>query len=120
MLPKATVSSAIVPDVIASRPPVYTDESTAEAILVTTEKTAIDNENCTLDIDPDDDGHFVGNDEEHPAPTAEEDKELRKVAGTIPPIAYILCVVEFAERASYYGATQVFNNFLQKPLPHGM
>jgi dipeptide/tripeptide permease len=50
-------------------------------------------------------------------PTDEERRSLRKVAGTVPWIAYALCVVELAERASYYGATQVFMNFLQRPLP---
>jgi hypothetical protein len=52
-------------------------------------------------------------------PTESEKKTLRHVHGTIPWIAFILCIVEFAERASYYGATQVFNNFMQYPLPPG-
>jgi hypothetical protein len=56
----------------------------------------------------------------YPAPRAEDLTTLRKVAGTIPSITWLLCIVEFAERASYYGATTVFNNFLQKPLPTGM
>lgn len=73
---------------------------------------------------------------EYPEPTEEELQTLRKVAGSIPWISYALCVVEFAERASYYGmhgyifqyvatiltslgASQLFTNFLQKPLPKG-
>lgn len=36
-------------------------------------------------------------------PTDDELKTLRRVAGTMPPVAYMLCAVEFAERASYYG-----------------
>jgi hypothetical protein len=36
-------------------------------------------------------------------PTEDEKSTLRKVAGKIPNIAYWLCAVEFAERASYYG-----------------
>jgi hypothetical protein len=36
-------------------------------------------------------------------PTEEEKSTLRKVAGKIPNIAYWLCAVEFAERASYFG-----------------
>jgi dipeptide/tripeptide permease len=59
-------------------------------------------------------------DPDRPLPTDEERKELRHVAGSIPWIAFALCFVEFAERASYYGATQVFNNFLQQPLPTGI
>jgi hypothetical protein len=54
-----------------------------------------------------------------PPPTEDEQATLRKVAGGIPWIGYSLCLVEFAERASYYGATQVFANFLQRPLPEG-
>jgi hypothetical protein len=53
-------------------------------------------------------------------PTIDEESSLRRIAGPIPWIAFILCFVEFAERASYYGATQVFNNFLQFPLPDGI
>lgn len=37
----------------------------------------------------------------------------------MPPVAYALCAVEFAERASYYGASTVFSNFMQFPLPAG-
>jgi dipeptide/tripeptide permease len=54
-----------------------------------------------------------------PEPTEEEAITLRKIAGSIPWVAWLLCLVEFAERASYYGAKQVFVNFLQKPLPEG-
>ncbi|QDS70272.1 hypothetical protein FKW77_007727 [Venturia effusa] len=53
----------------------------------------------------------------YPAPTEEEERTLKKVAGSIPWVAYCLCFVEFAERASYYGATTVFANFLTYPLP---
>ena len=47
-------------------------------------------------------------------------RTLPRVAGGIPWITYALCLVEFAERASYYGATQVFANFLTYPLPKGI
>jgi hypothetical protein len=53
-------------------------------------------------------------------PTIDEESSLRRIPGPIPWIAFILCFVEFAERASYYGAVQVFNNFLQFPLPDGI
>jgi dipeptide/tripeptide permease len=52
-------------------------------------------------------------------PTEEEKHTLRKVAGKIPPIAYWLCAVEFAERASYYGVQPLFGNFVRNPLPVG-
>ncbi|KAL1591540.1 peptide transporter ptr2 [Paraconiothyrium brasiliense] len=57
--------------------------------------------------------------EEYIAPTGEEASTLRKVAGSIPSIAYLICFVEVAERASYYGAKGVFNNYMQFPLPKG-
>lgn len=54
-----------------------------------------------------------------PTPTEEEARTLRKVADSIPNTAYMLCIVEFAERASYYGVQTVFSNFMQFPLPEG-
>ncbi|KAE8381763.1 hypothetical protein BDV26DRAFT_301030 [Aspergillus bertholletiae] len=41
--------------------------------------------------------------DEFPEPTPEEENTLRKVAGSLPIVSYSLCLVEFAERASYYG-----------------
>ncbi|KAK4542803.1 hypothetical protein LTR36_006179 [Oleoguttula mirabilis] len=57
--------------------------------------------------------------EMYPIPTEEEARTLRKVADTIPYTAYMLCIVELAERASYYGVQTVFSNFMQYPLPAG-
>lgn len=55
----------------------------------------------------------------YPIPTEEELTTLRKVAGSLPLVSFALCLVEFAERASYYGAKTVFSNFVQFPLPEG-
>ncbi|EHK97659.1 putative Peptide transporter PTR2 [Glarea lozoyensis 74030] len=52
-------------------------------------------------------------------PTDEELHTLRRVAGHVPITAYGLCVVEFAERASFIGVKQVFSNFVNRPLPVG-
>ena len=52
-------------------------------------------------------------------PTAEERKIFRAVPGKIPLTAYLRCVIEFAERASWYGVTQCFGNFINRPLPAG-
>lgn len=52
-------------------------------------------------------------------PTEEELATLPKVAGTMPWTSYMLCAVEFSERASYYGVKQVFANFIRAPLPEG-
>lgn len=65
----------------------------------------------SVDGDGDGDGYIY--------PTEEEKSSLRIVAGKVPIVAYTLCVVEFAERASYYGCSQVFNNFIEYPLPKG-
>lgn len=58
-------------------------------------------------------------DDEHPVPTEEESRTLRKVAENLPLVSFSLCLVEFAERASYYGAKTLFSNFIQFPLPKG-
>ncbi|TAQ83509.1 hypothetical protein B7494_g8165, partial [Chlorociboria aeruginascens] len=52
-------------------------------------------------------------------PTEEEKKTLRRVAGTLPLIAYVICAVEFAERASYYGVQPLIANYVNRPLPEG-
>ncbi|KAH9876626.1 hypothetical protein J1614_003758 [Plenodomus biglobosus] len=52
-------------------------------------------------------------------PTEEEFKTLRRVPGPMPMVAYIICAVEFAERASYYGVQQLISNFVNRPLPAG-
>ncbi|OAA55248.1 Oligopeptide transporter [Niveomyces insectorum RCEF 264] len=58
-------------------------------------------------------------DPDYPEPTEEERHTLRRVAGSIPAVSYVLCVAELAERASYYGASTVFSNFMEFPLPKG-
>lgn len=55
----------------------------------------------------------------YPPPTDEERRTLSKVADSIPAVAFWLCAVEFAERASYYGVQTVFSNFTEFPLPKG-
>ncbi|KAE8352492.1 POT family-domain-containing protein [Aspergillus coremiiformis] len=57
--------------------------------------------------------------DEFPEPTEDEHNTLRKVAGSLPIVAYSLCLVEFAERASYFGSQTVFSNFIEFPLPKG-
>jgi hypothetical protein len=59
-------------------------------------------------------------DDEFPVPTAEEKVSLRKVSDDLSFVAFALCLVEFAERASYYGAQNIFSNFVEFPLPAGM
>jgi dipeptide/tripeptide permease len=52
-------------------------------------------------------------------PTEEELKTLRRVPTNIPLVAYLICVVEFSERASYYGVQPLISNFVNRPLPDG-
>lgn len=52
-------------------------------------------------------------------PTDEEKKTLRRVHGKLNWNTYLIAYVELAERFSYYGATVVFTNFIQQPLPNG-
>jgi dipeptide/tripeptide permease len=52
-------------------------------------------------------------------PTDEELKTLRRTPGSIPLVTYLICIVEFSERASYYGVSPLINNFVNRPLPTG-
>ncbi|WWD06576.1 hypothetical protein V865_004669 [Kwoniella europaea PYCC6329] len=63
-------------------------------------------------------GHTLDS-EEDVEPTDEEYKTLRKVPATIHWPAVALCLVEIAERASYYGSKKPFANFVRGALPKG-
>ncbi|KAL0071117.1 hypothetical protein AAF712_001675 [Marasmius tenuissimus] len=52
-------------------------------------------------------------------PTEEEKATLRRVSDKVPWNAYLIAIIEMAERFSYYGSTVVFTNFIQHPLPDG-
>ncbi|TCD69601.1 hypothetical protein EIP91_007023 [Steccherinum ochraceum] len=52
-------------------------------------------------------------------PTEEEMATLRRVPDTIPWTAYMIALIEAAERFSYYGCQVVFANFIQQKLPAG-
>lgn len=52
-------------------------------------------------------------------PTIHEAETLRRVLGRAPYAAYLICLVELAERGSYYGVTGILANFIQRPLPPG-
>lgn len=52
-------------------------------------------------------------------PTEEEKRTLRRVADSIPWAAYMIALVELAERFSFYGCSVVFTNYIQQPLPPG-
>jgi len=44
---------------------------------------------------------------------------LRQVSDKLPPAAWLVVFVEFAERWSYYGTTNIYNNYIRAPLPKG-
>ncbi|KAL3475938.1 POT family-domain-containing protein, partial [Aspergillus californicus] len=52
-------------------------------------------------------------------PTDEELETLRRVPGNLPLVAYLICIVEFSERASYYGVSGLISNFVNRPMPVG-
>ncbi len=53
------------------------------------------------------------------APTDYDLATLRLAAAPMPWVAILMCLIEFAERASYYGCSGVFANFITNPLPVG-
>ncbi|KAK7681263.1 hypothetical protein QCA50_015650 [Cerrena zonata] len=52
-------------------------------------------------------------------PTEDEKKTLRRVLGRASYAVYLICLVELAERASYYSVQGLLANFIQRPLPPG-
>lgn len=48
-------------------------------------------------------------------PTPEEIATLRRVADHIPASAWLVVVVEFCERFTYYGLSGPFQNYIQYP-----
>jgi dipeptide/tripeptide permease len=64
------------------------------------------------------DTRSMSNDAED-APTEEEKISLRRMPDNLPIVAYVICAVEFSERASYYGVQGLISNFVNRPLPVG-
>ena len=52
-------------------------------------------------------------------PTEDEMINLRKVADTVPFHVFIIVLVEFAERFSYYSCSGPFQNYIENKLPNG-
>ncbi|GME82076.1 unnamed protein product [Ambrosiozyma monospora] len=49
----------------------------------------------------------------------EDKKNYRSVKGNIPFASFLILIVEFAERGSYYGVQGILTNFIMRPLPDG-
>ncbi|KAN0064893.1 hypothetical protein ACQY0O_001950 [Thecaphora frezii] len=56
-------------------------------------------------------------DNDYVPPTEEERSTLRRIPEKLPWAAYAIAFCELAERFSYYGCQQVFQNFVQQPRP---
>ncbi|KAM3587215.1 peptide transporter ptr2 [Umbelopsis sp. WA50703] len=52
-----------------------------------------------------------------PEPTEEEWGTLREVADNIPISAFLVILIEFCERFTYYGLSGPFQNYIQYPAP---
>ncbi|SCV04881.1 LANO_0G13476g1_1 [Lachancea nothofagi CBS 11611] len=67
------------------------------------------------------DGHSedFSNDFQLPEPTSEEKTTLRRILGYPKWYVYFICLIEFSERAAYYGTGNLLSNFIQQPLPEG-
>ncbi|SAL98967.1 hypothetical protein [Absidia glauca] len=50
-------------------------------------------------------------------PTAEDWKNLREVADKIPTSAFLIILIEFCERFTFYGLSGPFQNYIQQPPP---
>lgn len=52
-------------------------------------------------------------------PTKQEANSLRRVLGRADWACYLICIAEFAERASYYSCQTLLSNFITNKLPAG-
>jgi POT family proton-dependent oligopeptide transporter len=55
--------------------------------------------------------------EQYPEPTAEDWKNLPEVSDSIPKAAFLVILIEFCERFTYYGLSGPFQNYIQNPAP---
>jgi POT family proton-dependent oligopeptide transporter len=48
-------------------------------------------------------------------PTEEEKRTLRRIGDPLPKAAFLVAIVELCERFTYYGASGIFQNYIQRP-----
>ena len=48
-------------------------------------------------------------------PTEEEKRTLRHIGEPLPKAAFLVAIVELCERFTYYGASGIFQNYVQRP-----
>jgi POT family proton-dependent oligopeptide transporter len=74
-----------------------------------------------LNTAPSEKGEVITDDDEDEdlrgeRPTEEEKRTLRRVGDPLPKAAFLVAVVELCERFTYYGASGIFQNYVQRPL----
>ena len=79
------------------------------------ESTTITYDNET-DIDPAP-SYIEHTNTDGPEPTEEEWAQLPEVSDTIPKAAFLVILIEFCERFTYYGLSGPFQNYIQNPDP---
>ncbi|CAO3621308.1 unnamed protein product [Mucor fragilis] len=52
-----------------------------------------------------------------PEPTEQDWKDLHQVADELPFSAFLILIIEFCERFTYYGLSGPFQNYIQNPAP---
>ena len=52
-----------------------------------------------------------------PEPTEEDWATLREVGDKLPTSAFLVIIIEFCERFTYYGLSGPFQNYIQNPAP---
>ncbi|KAI8100120.1 POT family-domain-containing protein [Halteromyces radiatus] len=55
--------------------------------------------------------------DENEEPTVDDWKNLREVADNIPKSAFLIILIEFCERFTFYGLSGPFQNYIQQPPP---
>ncbi|KAI8365558.1 POT family-domain-containing protein [Blakeslea trispora] len=64
-----------------------------------------------------DDADYQSEEALGPEPTEEDWKTLGEVADKLPASAYLVIIIEFCERFTYYGLSGPFQNYIQFPAP---
>ncbi|KAI9493549.1 POT family-domain-containing protein [Zychaea mexicana] len=54
---------------------------------------------------------------QYPVPTKDQWGVLREVADSVPKSGYLVILIEFCERFTYYGLSGPFQNYIQQPPP---
>lgn len=101
----------------------YEDEKSPDHIIDHKSTSSFDNEIDNYDYDDPTNYSTFYVDEFNPKglrkPTVQEEQTLRRVLGRASYAVYLICLVELAERASYYSVQGLLANFVQRDLPPG-